>query len=487
MATLPSPVKRIRPEGVNVYRFMDALSGQESGGDYTAENARSKAYGRFQILPSNWPSWSKEAGIGGAEPTPQNQERVAQFKLQQYYDKFKNWEDVASAWYSGQPRSSFTPEELNRKQGAGDGPSIQEYIDSVMARTKQTGSTVNRRVGDKPVADTPKSPIAEVAKKFKTAGTSIFDSPKAVEPPPKAKPTYSPVTSYTPTGKYDDDMNGYNAASQAAWDKLDSITDRIIQIDEGKRIAKAFAGYLGDDGNLYEDGFPAGVNPDVGDDGNPKEVWVMDPEATRILQEAFKWDDQIARLESRRKAGLTQSGDDAAKAYLESEKTKAAEADRKYENFVTRIKDLQAIEDLPTARAMSLATALNAASTANSKRTSQFDPLATVNQGPQTDFSADAKGLRDTMGPAPEFYGMDATGLPGGQDLFPPPDGTVQIPGVPYVPESSEAPGDFDIPNPFPGSQPKRTQVAPTAQTFGNPFSDLARRAKAPLNRSIMR
>lgn len=119
---------------ITLDQFMDALSGQESGGLYDAENERTKAYGRFQIVPENWPSWAKEAGIPGAEPTPANQDRVARFKLGQYYDRFGNWEDVASAWYSGSPRSAYTPEQLSRKQGYGDEPSINEYVSSVMNR-----------------------------------------------------------------------------------------------------------------------------------------------------------------------------------------------------------------------------------------------------------------------------------------------------------------------------------------------------------------
>ncbi|MFA6135546.1 MAG: hypothetical protein WC869_16150 [Phycisphaerae bacterium] len=111
---------------------MDAISGQESGGDYGAENPDSGAYGRFQIMPANWPSWSAEAGIPGAPQSAANQDRVARFKMQQYYNQTGSWEDVASMWYSGQPRSEVN---LTRRQGEnGEYPSIGEYIDQVMGR-----------------------------------------------------------------------------------------------------------------------------------------------------------------------------------------------------------------------------------------------------------------------------------------------------------------------------------------------------------------
>lgn len=124
---------------ISLDQFMAALSGQESGGNYQAENGRTKAYGRFQIMPGNWPSWSKEAGIAGASPTPENQDKVAAFKLQQYYDKFGNWEDVASAWYSGSPLSAYNEQQRTRKQGNGDEPSIQSYVDSIMGKLGESG------------------------------------------------------------------------------------------------------------------------------------------------------------------------------------------------------------------------------------------------------------------------------------------------------------------------------------------------------------
>ena len=120
---------------VTLDSFMRALSGQESGGSPTAQNSRTGAYGTFQIMPSNWPSWAQEAGLPADAPqTPENQTRVAKAKIQQYYNKFGNWGDVASAWYSGQPLSAYDANALNRKQGNGDEPSIAEYTNSVLAR-----------------------------------------------------------------------------------------------------------------------------------------------------------------------------------------------------------------------------------------------------------------------------------------------------------------------------------------------------------------
>lgn len=122
--------------------FINAIAGQESGGDYNAVNGRTGAAGKYQIMPENWPAWAEEAGIGSdAEMTPENQEIVARFKLGQYYDKY-GARDAAIAWYGGEGAINYSDEAKNRKQGNGDEPSINEYADSVMARM---GAGVGRR------------------------------------------------------------------------------------------------------------------------------------------------------------------------------------------------------------------------------------------------------------------------------------------------------------------------------------------------------
>ena len=110
--------------------FINAIAGQESGGSYNAENSDTGAYGKYQIVPENWPAWAEEAGIGADAPrTPENQEIVARFKLGQYYDKY-GARGAAIAWYGGEGALNYSDEALNRKQGDnGEYPSINEYAD----------------------------------------------------------------------------------------------------------------------------------------------------------------------------------------------------------------------------------------------------------------------------------------------------------------------------------------------------------------------
>ena len=126
--------------------FINAIGGQESGGDYGAVNGRTGASGKYQIMPENWSAWAEETGIGAdAEMTPENQEIVARYKLGEYYDKY-GARGAAIAWYAGEGALDYSEEALNRKQGNGDEPSINEYADSVLARMGNVAD--NARIDD---------------------------------------------------------------------------------------------------------------------------------------------------------------------------------------------------------------------------------------------------------------------------------------------------------------------------------------------------
>lgn len=83
-------------------RFLYALGQVESSGRYTARNASSGAYGKYQIMPSNWPAWARlYLGNAKARPTPQNQEKVARLKVTALYRWLDEWPIVAHWWLTG--------------------------------------------------------------------------------------------------------------------------------------------------------------------------------------------------------------------------------------------------------------------------------------------------------------------------------------------------------------------------------------------------
>lgn len=126
--------KRSQPsKGFN--SFVNSIAKQESGGNYRAVNASSGALGKYQIMPANVPSWSKDA-LGHSISTsqflnsPDLQERVARNKLRYYYNKY-GAAGAAKAWYGGEGAARSTS---TRRQGAY--PSIAAYAAKVTGRLR---------------------------------------------------------------------------------------------------------------------------------------------------------------------------------------------------------------------------------------------------------------------------------------------------------------------------------------------------------------
>lgn len=90
-----------------LWRFMKAIGQVESGGDYEARNSVSGAYGKYQIMPANWPAWaSRYVGDGGAGQTPENQEIVASGKFRDLRGGLDRWRRVAYWWLTGSSQTS---------------------------------------------------------------------------------------------------------------------------------------------------------------------------------------------------------------------------------------------------------------------------------------------------------------------------------------------------------------------------------------------
>lgn len=90
------------PSHAEQVRFMWAMARAESGSDYYARNATSGAFGRYQIMPFNWPVWAADyLGDRRAEQTPYNQEKVAYGKIRDLYGWLGTWKRVAYWWLTG--------------------------------------------------------------------------------------------------------------------------------------------------------------------------------------------------------------------------------------------------------------------------------------------------------------------------------------------------------------------------------------------------
>lgn len=121
--------------GGSVDDIMARISSVESGGRYdalgpevkTGMYAGERALGKYQIMPGNLPSWSKEAL--GREVTseefladPELQDAITRHQMQKNLEKYGNADDVASVWFTGRP--------VAQAQGAKDvtGTDVNEYV-----------------------------------------------------------------------------------------------------------------------------------------------------------------------------------------------------------------------------------------------------------------------------------------------------------------------------------------------------------------------
>lgn len=126
-------------KGSNLNKIVQSIGQYESGNNYKALGPvipsgtykGDRALGKYQIMSKNLPQWSKEA-VGRVVSkeeflnNPQLQDKIANFKLGQIYNRYGTLEDTASVWFTGQP--------VNKSKGKKDlatGVSSENYINNI--------------------------------------------------------------------------------------------------------------------------------------------------------------------------------------------------------------------------------------------------------------------------------------------------------------------------------------------------------------------
>lgn len=121
LLTVAGPQIALAKNPPGLGKFMNAIARVESGGRYDARNKTSGAYGKYQIMPSNWPAWARTyLGNANAKPTPANQEKVAAGKFRGLYKWLGSWRRVAYWWLTGSSRTT------------GWSPMARAYVNKVM-------------------------------------------------------------------------------------------------------------------------------------------------------------------------------------------------------------------------------------------------------------------------------------------------------------------------------------------------------------------
>jgi hypothetical protein len=96
----------------------NAISGIESGGRYdavgpVANSKGQRAYGKYQVMDFNIPTWTAEVLGKSMTPqeflaSPQAQEAVFKTKFGQFRQQYGSDQDAASVWFSGRPLAGNT-------------------------------------------------------------------------------------------------------------------------------------------------------------------------------------------------------------------------------------------------------------------------------------------------------------------------------------------------------------------------------------------
>jgi uncharacterized protein (TIGR02594 family) len=159
----------------DLQHVMNGIANVESGGAKDPYGVMSKAskngdraYGKYQIMGNNIPSWTREAtGIPMSAQQfladPDAQERTAKFHIQRNLEKYGNVDDVFSTWFSGRP--------VKKAGNARDvyGTSVPDYLKKANQGYLQSksGMALNEQNGSMP-NDLPRAPIPLAPKQQST-------------------------------------------------------------------------------------------------------------------------------------------------------------------------------------------------------------------------------------------------------------------------------------------------------------------------------
>lgn len=163
-ASAPSAPRKTNDYDTELLAFMLSIAGIESGGAndpltvQSVQNSggRGTAKGIFQFLDETWRGAASKLGITAqtaAAASGEQQWKVAAYLMTQYFNQFKDWSLVATAWFAGPNRAKRLSEgdASILKYPDAYGTTVREYISKMDQRMKRnisagiaTHSTVAR-------------------------------------------------------------------------------------------------------------------------------------------------------------------------------------------------------------------------------------------------------------------------------------------------------------------------------------------------------
>lgn len=127
----------------------NAIKTIESNNNFDAKGG-SGEFGAYQFMPATWNAWSQEylQSIGEApqslDPTPENQDAVAKFKIGQLQSQGNSPEQIASIWNSGNPDPNVAGTGVNSQGVRFDTPGyVDKFKNTLSSQIGTTGGTGN--------------------------------------------------------------------------------------------------------------------------------------------------------------------------------------------------------------------------------------------------------------------------------------------------------------------------------------------------------
>lgn len=164
---------------VSFEQFFRAIAAQESSNNYGAIGPMvrgNRAYGKYQVMDFNIPSWTRQHYGKSLTPSQflanhEAQEAVARGVLQGYWNKY-GARGAASAWYSGNPNLHMS----TRSQSGG--PSIKEYVDSVLRQAEGMSTSGGSYMGSTGGYTVPALDSDELAEQYGFASAFLNSIPE---------------------------------------------------------------------------------------------------------------------------------------------------------------------------------------------------------------------------------------------------------------------------------------------------------------------
>lgn len=177
--------------GSDMARFAEAIKGNESGGRYgvlgPVTKGGDRAYGAYQVMGKNIPSWTQEALGKALTPqdflkNPQAQDAVFAHRFGGYVQKYGNPYDAASAWFSGRPMAQAG----NAKDVLGT--TVPAYVRKFATTLNGLPSGAPQGSPEMQAAEAPQAEIAGQAGTNTAAGGDNLTAPIPVTRLPAVQP-----------------------------------------------------------------------------------------------------------------------------------------------------------------------------------------------------------------------------------------------------------------------------------------------------------